>query len=93
MKLIATFLSFLSLQSFAATPPTKEVATFLQEHCNKCHNEKKHKGDLRLDNLVIDFTSPKIMGHREESMNRINSGDMPPEKGPRPQPERHQCGR
>lgn len=76
-----------STSSFATTPPTKEVSAFLKEHCNKCHNEKKHKGDLRLDNLVVDFTSPKIMGHWEESMNRINSGDMPPDDEPRPKPE------
>lgn len=87
MKLIASFLSFLSFQTFAASPPTKEVTAFLKEHCTKCHNEKKHKGDLRLDNLVVDFTSPKIMGHWEESMNRINSGDMPPDDEPRPKPE------
>ena len=60
---------------------------FFEQHCNKCHNEKKHKGDLRLDNLVVDFTSPKIMGHWEESMNRINSGDMPPDDELRPKPE------
>jgi len=50
-----------------------------EEHCTKCHGEKKQKGDLRVDNLVIDFDSPKTMGHWEEIMNRINSGDMPPD--------------
>ena len=38
--------------------------------------------------LGIDFDSPKIMGHWEEIMNRINSGDMPPEDvDKRPKPE------
>ncbi len=63
------------------------VKPFFIEHCNKCHGEKKQKGDLRTDTLKIDFESPKIMGHWEEIMNRINSGDMPPddeEKRPKP---------
>lgn len=77
------------LALFAAASPARAAQTpeslekiarpFFQEHCNKCHGEKKQKGDLRVDNLGIDFDSPKIMGHWEEIMNRINSGDMPPD--------------
>ena len=64
------------------------VKPFFTEHCAKCHGEKKHKGDLRVDTLTIDFDSPKIMGHWEEIMNRINSGDMPPDDvEKRPQPD------
>ncbi len=40
-----------------------------------------------MDTLRVDIESPKIMGHWEEIMNRINSGDMPPddvEKRPKP---------
>ena len=65
----------------------KIARPFFSEHCTKCHGEKKQKGDLRVDNLVIDFDSPKTMGHWEEIMNRINSGDMPPDdvdKRPKP---------
>ena len=83
----------------AGAPPVRAAAPgqenlekiarpFFQEHCTKCHGEKKQKGDLRVDNLAIDFDSPKIMGHWEEIMNRINSGDMPPEDvDKRPKPE------
>jgi len=62
----------------------KVVRPFFSEHCNKCHGEKKQKGDLRVDTLAIDFDSPKIMGHWEEIMNRIDSGDMPPDDEDRP---------
>lgn len=62
----------------------KLVKPFLSEHCTNCHGEKKQKGDLRLDNLVIDFNSPKTMGHWLEVMSRIDSGEMPPDKQPRP---------
>jgi mono/diheme cytochrome c family protein len=65
----------------------KIARPFFAEHCTKCHGVKKQKGDLRVDNLVIDFDSPKTMGHWEEIMNRIDSGDMPPDdvdKRPKP---------
>ena len=63
------------------------VRPFFQQHCTKCHDAKKQKGDLRVDNLIVDLQSPKIMGHWEEIMSRINSGDMPPEDESRPKPE------
>jgi len=62
------------------------VAPFFQEHCNRCHGEKKQKGDLRVDDLKVDLQSPATMAHWEEIMNRINSGDMPPDDEPRPNP-------
>jgi hypothetical protein len=63
------------------------VRPFFAEHCNQCHDAKKQKGDLRVDNMVINFQSPKTMMLWEEIMNRINSGDMPPEDEERPKPE------
>lgn len=63
------------------------VAPFFQEHCNRCHGEKKQKGDLRVDDLKVDLQSPATMAHWEEIMNRINSGDMPPDDEPRPNPD------
>ena len=62
----------------------KVVKPFFAEHCNRCHGEKKQKGDLRVDDLPMDFESPKISGHWMEIMERINSGDMPPEDEKRP---------
>ncbi len=63
------------------------VRAFFAEHCDSCHGPKKQKGDLRVDNLMVDFDNPKVMGHWEEIMNRVNSGDMPPEDETRPKPE------
>src|SRR6188508_2244869 len=62
------------------------VKPFFAQHCVKCHNADKQSGDLRIDNLAVDYTSPKVMGYWEEIMNRINSGDMPPKREPRPNP-------
>jgi mono/diheme cytochrome c family protein len=63
------------------------VRPFFTEHCAVCHGAKKQKGDLRVDTLAIDFDSPRTMAHWEEIMNRINSGEMPPEDEPMPKPE------
>jgi mono/diheme cytochrome c family protein len=76
----------------AASPGSPEgrdslVKSFFDQHCTNCHGEKKQKGDLRVDDLKVQLDSPKIMAHWEEIMNRINSGDMPPEDEPRPKPE------
>lgn len=75
----------------AAQPPAPAldslVKPFFDRHCTSCHGDQKQKGDLRVDTLKVDLHSPKSMMHWEEIMNRINSGDMPPEDEPRPKPE------
>ena len=38
------------------------VKPFFARHCVKCHDAKKQSGDLRLDNLAVDYTSPKSHG-------------------------------
>jgi len=88
-----SLLNFGMASAMAATGPDgssgfeKVVKPFFSQHCNSCHGDKKQKGDLRVDTLVVDYSSPKIMAHWEEIMNRINSGDMPPEKELRPKPD------
>ena len=63
------------------------VKPFFAQHCVGCHGEKKTKADLRVDTLIMDFDSPKIMAHWMEIMERINRGDMPPKGAPRPKPD------
>src|ERR1700677_4744556 len=62
----------------------KTVKPFFQEHCFKCHDERKQKGDLRLDTLDADFTGVKTSGHWTDILDQLNSGDMPPKKESRP---------
>jgi len=55
------------------------IEPYLEAHCNKCHDAKVQKGDFRLDTLSrkIGFeNTPQWL----EVMERINSGEMPPEK-------------
>ncbi len=60
------------------------VQPFFKQHCVKCHGEKKQEGDLRLDVLTADFANGGIAGHWSEVMDRLNAGEMPPKKEPRP---------
>lgn len=58
------------------------VQTFLDAHCIRCHGKDLKEGDFRIDNL-----SPKV-GFEDtpqwaEIMERINSGEMPPEDEPK----------
>ena len=65
----------------------KEVKPFLAHHCLRCHGESKQKGELRIDGLPTDFSATRTASRWAEIMDRINSGEMPPPKEPRPKAE------
>ena len=81
--LTLVFMSGLGAHSSAADY-AGVVKPFFAKHCISCHGEQKQKGDFRVDNLPADFNSPAAAGHWMEIMDRINSGEMPPVKEPRP---------
>ena len=60
---------------------------FLAEHCLRCHDGKKQKGDFRLDTLARDFASPLSAAHWGDVMGRISAGEMPPEEEKQPKAE------
>lgn len=57
---------------------------FLSEHCYECHDDLTSEGDLDLTALSLDFTDPASFGAWEQVFDRVESGDMPPVKKPRP---------
>ena len=63
------------------------VKPFFATHCVKCHGETKPKGDLRLDNLSVDFTTAANATHWTDISDRMRAGTMPPAKEPRPNPQ------
>jgi len=72
---------------FAAEPGAKldsHTGAFLKEHCLRCHGPEKVKGDLRLDQLDTDFSKPSVFERWREVVSRVQSGEMPPKKEPRP---------
>lgn len=58
--------------------------SFLNRHCISCHGPEKAKRDLRIDQLSRDFKSGADGHLWAEVVERINSGEMPPEEEPRP---------
>jgi mono/diheme cytochrome c family protein len=65
----------------------KLIQPFLTQHCVRCHGPQLQEGKLRLDTLPTNFTASESARHWIEIMDRINLGEMPPEKEPRPDPE------
>ncbi|MBG87005.1 MAG: hypothetical protein CMO80_08925 [Verrucomicrobiales bacterium] len=72
------------LISRAAEPFDRAVGPFFTRHCTGCHGKKLSKGDFRLDELSHDFGGGKDVAMWVEVMDRINSGEMPPEDKPQP---------
>lgn len=62
----------------------KAVAPFLAEHCHRCHDEKKHKGEFRVDNLSRDFLAGTSANKWAEVLDRVSSGEMPPKGEKKP---------
>ena len=87
---IAALISCSPALSFAAAPEStkaefeKNVQPFLFQNCDRCHGEKKQKGELRLDTLSRDFESGGSAMHWGDVMERLSSREMPPEEEPRP---------
>ena len=58
----SVYLLFLQTLAFADQSSLglhKSVGDFVEAYCIRCHNEEKHKGDIRLD-LLGKTTSKKV---------------------------------
>ncbi|TVS08252.1 MAG: DUF1592 domain-containing protein [Planctomycetaceae bacterium] len=88
--LLAAALFLIASMGFASAVPGEEpFEAFLTKHCISCHgpqeeNKEKDNGDLRIDQLSRDFKLGADTHHWAEVIERINSGDMPPESEPQP---------
>ena len=81
MKLIklCVFTYLLTCFSTFGADFKKSVNPFLDKYCVDCHNAKKTKGKFRIDNLSVDFVNPNAVHKWAEMMERVSSGEMPPE--------------
>lgn len=57
---------------------------FLEKHCIRCHGPRMEEGDLRIDRLSRDFKSGVDTHHWAEALDKVNSGEMPPDTEPQP---------
>ena len=61
------------------------IVPFLNRHCLKCHGPDEQEADFRIDqHLRNDFLTRSVVERWSEVLNMLNSGEMPPEKEPRP---------
>lgn len=65
----------------SAAEPFEE---FVTRHCVRCHGPQKEEGDIRLDQLSRDFKTGSDTHHWAESIDKVNSGEMPPKDEPQP---------
>lgn len=69
-----------SASVLAAAPSfDHEVQPYLTKYCVRCHNAEVHEGEFRFDLLSRDVGS-KDTPQWAEVIERINSGEMPPEE-------------
>lgn len=57
---------------------------FLSRYCIHCHGPDQQESELRIDMLSRDFKSGGEAHRWAELIERVNSGEMPPEGEPRP---------
>ena len=62
----------------------ERLETFVKSHCIRCHGPEKEEGDIRIDQLSRGFRSGKDTHHWAEALDKVNTGEMPPEGEPQP---------
>ena len=86
MTMKRLFITVLVLFTWAAVISASEpFESFLKAHCISCHGPDKEKGDLRIDQLSRQFRLGEDAHVWAEIIEKVNSGEMPPEDEPRPE--------
>lgn len=61
------------------------LTDYVKNHCTDCHDADSARAGFRIDTLTNDFTAGDTAKYWKEVMDRINGGEMPPKKKPRPE--------
>lgn len=78
------FLIVACLFSVSISSAAEPFEAFLKKHCVRCHSSQKEEGDIRIDRLSRDFKGGVDTHHWAEALDKVNSGEMPPEDEPQP---------
>ena len=66
---------------------SKAVTPLFEDSCyNRVTATREHKGDLALDKLALDLSTPEKLRAWVGVLDKMDSGEMPPKKKPRPNP-------
>jgi hypothetical protein len=89
--LIASVLVCSSAAQGAERPEARLDETqraFFKDHCVECHGARLREGKLRLDDIPFVIESVEQADRWQKILNRLNSGEMPPEDAEQPEAER-----
>ena len=75
---------FVFLSGAVSVSAAEPFEAFLKKHCVRCHGAQKEEGDIRIDRLSRDFKAGVDSHHWAEALDKVNSGEMPPEDEPQP---------
>ncbi len=74
----------------ADAPPADRLAaplrSFIDGHCVACHDGESKKGGLDLDSLAFEPGEARNFSTWAKVLERVDAGEMPPRKRPRPGP-------
>lgn len=90
LKSFAVFLTLWCVQTSnlpGAEPTQANFEMFMAQHCVRCHNDKKQKGEFRIDDLSKDIVAGPHARKWAEVLEKISSGEMPPKEEKQPTPE------
>ena len=65
----------------------KELRSFVEAYCIRCHGAQTQKGDRRFDTLKLDPRSEGELELWKDVLDRVNLGDMPPAESKQPNDE------
>jgi mono/diheme cytochrome c family protein len=82
--LLALIFFVASLGFYGVASGAEPFETFLTTHCVRCHGPQKNEGNIRIDQLTRNFKAGADIQRWGEVLEKINSGEMPPEKQPMP---------
>jgi hypothetical protein len=85
--MMRTNLTLLALVAFCGICPPivrGNPTAFFETHCLECHDAETRKGNLDLTSLKPDFADVDLFSRWVTVYDRIEAGEMPPKKKPRP---------
>ena len=85
LAITAALCWFTTGQVFHAQTTPKEIDAFLANHCYECHDDSTAKGELNLLDLEFDPGDVDVFKKWVRVFERVENGEMPPEKKPRPE--------
>ena len=87
LKIQGSALALIFLVQLYSGAADLNIKDFITSNCVDCHNEKKHKGKIRLDNLDYSISKHDSVYMWQDILDVLNSGEMPPEDEPQPKKE------